>query len=276
MNTHVRTLSGAGGGSQLSTHANLQLRGPQIFYAPNDDTGAGTGDSTGGTDNTQGNSGAGTNDSGGTNNTGGENTFETFWEEPESPKGKSPSGGSADSNSGSSGDEAGSNYGKELMTQLGGLDFGGQVFTPEIAEQIANGDLKGANERFQQQQRMGVQHALVMSAQLMQKYGDSLMTRVKNEIQTALGGEKNTDTLLSNFPAAKNPAIRPMIQGVFDQSMKHTGGNRDKAVAMTKDMLKFMGQAAGAEMDINRAPTNAEDSYNSQSATDLVKELLGR
>lgn len=231
---------------------------------------------SGGADNQGGNSGTSTNTTESQNNSGQGFDGSTFWSDPAQGSSGSPSGGSAESGE-SSGGAQGSEHqqlGQTLATRIGSLSFN-PAFTADIATQIGEGNLDGINESLTQMHRQSIQESLTMSAQIMQMYGQHLMTQVEQMIQQSFGNRDDQSALESEFPtAAANPAIRPMIAQVFSQSMKHTGGNRAKAISMTRDMLALMSQSVGTELGISQPPGSLGDM--TQGANDLVAELIGR
>jgi len=266
----LRTTSGA---SFFNMGMGLMARGPMVTRQPENDGGAG-----GGQDNPQGNSGGNNNDSGGGNNAGTGFDPSAFWAEPKPAAPASPSGGSAESGSAGDGQQQqnqGRTAGQELAQRIESLPFG-EVFSTENIEQLTNGDLSGVNKAIQSQLRESARHSLTMSAQLIQQVIPHLMGQMEEKIKEALGNRDNADTLLQHFPAAKDPAARPMIQSVFDQALKLSGGDRVKAVEATKEMLKHFGKTAATDMDINLPPSNPADTFTTPNSTRLVDELLGR
>jgi hypothetical protein len=102
------------------------------------------------------------------------------------------------------------------------------------------------------------------------------MAMVQEAIQNALGNRDNNQSLIESFPSMRDPAMAPIINGVFQQSLKHSGGDRNKAIAMTRDMLKYMGKTATSDLGIEVPPNSREDSFMTDSSRSLVDELLGR
>lgn len=246
------------------------------FCSVDDESGA---DSGGGGDNTGGNAGTQRNDSSGQDNSGTGFDASAFWNEPVVDKSTSPSGGSADSGSTATGTQQAPNKGQQFATEfaqkLDSLPMGKDPFSPEVIAELAEGKTEGINTALQSMGREAVRQSVMMNAQLMSAFGDQLMTRMEALVEAKLGNRDNSSTLLENFPSAKDPAMRPMIQGVFDQSMKHTNGDRVKAVAMTKDMLKFLGKTGASDLGIDTPPTSPGDTMT-PGAKSLVEQLLTR
>lgn len=206
----------------------------------------------------------------------------SFWDTP-SPDGTgSPARGSADSapaGGGSTGTQGNADPGQEIgqrfATQLQSLAFA-PVFSNEVAQQIADGNLEGVNGAITQLGRDSVRNAVTMSAQLMQVHGQHILSQVEAMIQDRLGGRDNDAALEQAFPQlATNPAMRPMVTEVFAQAMKHSGGKREAALDLTRTMLKFMGQGVNKELGLTEPAGSSSDNIGS-GAMSLVEELLAR
>lgn len=241
-----------------------------------------TGESVAGGNNQPSNTDPGATGNQSANNTGQSFNPETFWQAPSVSEPAPPSGGSAGTGNPADGTQGNQQQTSQaqsvhtkLTTQLQNLAFA-PVFSTEIGEQVANGEWDGVNNAIAQVGRESVLNAVTMTAELMQMHGDHLISRVQSMIQEALGGRDNEAALMQEFPqAASNPAIRPMISDIFKQSMLHTNNDRQKAIAMTRDMLKFVGQGVGQDLGLNIAPGGPSD-VMSQNALSLVEELMAR
>lgn len=268
----------------------LMATGSRIAYAPSDAGYSGGGGMGGGPtinqpqltpgsqtqqpDNSQGNSGGNGNNTGTQDNSSEKFDPAAFWNEPAAPATNSGSGGGTESGAGAAGDKP-KDAGAEFAAQLDGLKFG-DAFTPAIAEQVAEGKFDGINQAIQGQLRDSSRQAVIMSAKLMQLHGDALMTRFEKMIDEKLGGRDNSQTLEKNFEMAKDPALRPMVEKVFDQAMRLANGDRVKAVETAKMMLGYMGTTGAKDMGITTPPSNAADTFSNAGAKSLVDELLGR
>lgn len=249
----------------------------RIMKASDGEHGGGSATDSGGvTNNTGSNSTESSAESGGTNNAGQEFDAEGFWAEPK-PK-TEPVAPTATTTPQTQTQDQQKEFGTQLGNMIGAIKFDG-VFTNDIAEQIKEGDYSGINDAIQNQLRSAVRESLTVNAQVLSRYGQGLQTRFEQMIQDHMGTRDNNDTLLASFPSAKDPAVRPMIQSVFDQALKHSGGDRTKAVAMAKDMLKVMGPKMATDMNLTTPPGGREDGGAgniTQSGQDLLDELLGR
>lgn len=246
--------AGAGGGTGTDTSQNSQQN----------NQGGNSGDSNGAGNQEQ-------------NNAGQPDPLAGFWSDPK-PKdsagnesGTGANGGDGNQPAG----EQGQQIGQQLVKHLEGIQFA-DVFTKDIADAVAKDDLSSANTAFAGLARESVRQSVILSSKLMQVLGSNLMGQVETLINKRLGSRDDETSLLDAFPSARDPQARPIIQGVFEQALKHSGGDRTKAIAMTRDMLKLVGQKAAGDMGINQAPNGREDSFLGDAPSALVEELLGR
>ena len=267
MNT--KTILLASGANPFATGMMRGMGLGRATFAPDFDSGSG-GDNGGGND-----GGAGTGESTGDNGGTGFNA-DAFWTDPveETPGGTQT--GNNDSGGGQQ-QQTQQSEGQLFAQKLANLSFG-DVFTEADMRKMADdGDLTGINAAINTQLKQAAHQSVVLTAELMQKNNAAMESRFRAILSEVLGGEKNEDTLLKEFPAAADPRARPMIQQVFNQALKHTKGNRPQAVIQAKEMLKIMGSVAGADLGITDAPRGPGDQdYNTQGSKSLVDSLLQR
>jgi len=242
------------------------MRAPD--HGAGDTGGAGGGDSGAGGDNPGGNGAPANGESQGGDNPGQEFDAGAFWNEPEPEGGKKPSEGDPNDS------DPGREIGQQIAAGIKDFKFD-PVFTQEVGEQLAEGKLDGANESFANMARASMQQSVVMSAKIMEHLGGQMMTQMKEMIDSRLGQEKNESTLIESFPSMKDPAMRPVVEGVFNQAMKHSGQDREKALQLTRNMLKAMGQTGKQDMGIE-GPAPDPDSFMGDGPSQLVKDLLAR
>lgn len=241
----------------------LMNSGMVFLPALPDEPNPGGADSGGGGNNPPGNTDPATGTSATQDNPGQLPDPNAFWKTPE------PSPDSGDQNS-----DPGVDLGKTIAEGIQGYtpsDF----FTREIGEQLAEGNMEGANQQFQKLSRDIMQQSVIQSAKIMQHLSQQLLGEVESRISQALGGEKDSQALESAFPSMKDPAVRPVINGVFRQAMQHTKGDRQAALDMTRGMLQAMGKAGSADFGI-QTPARSPDDYMGDGPSSLVEELLGR
>lgn len=226
-----------------------------------------------GADPAGGNQQTGAGDSSGGDNSGQTFDGKSFWKMPESSGDKSSSGGSADSSSSGSGNQVTPQ--QEIATRLQNLTYP-DVFTPEIGEQIGKGDLTGVNKAISQQLVQSTQQAVAMSAQIMKLVSEKIMSDVDSRINGAFGNRDNVQSLSKEFPSYNDPGMKPVIDGVFNQAMSLSKGDRDAAIKSTREMLRYMGKSGAQDLGITEAPGSQSDSFSSSRASALVDELLGR
>lgn len=227
---------------------------------------------------TGGNSGAAGNSDSGGNNDGQAFDATSFWNSPEPNADGSSNDGSAnggDSASGNGGDQGG-NFAEQLTTQLNGLSFGEPLLNAEIAEQINNGDFTGFEKRATAMMQQTVRHALSMNVQILRPLAEQILQQVDQKIQSTLSGRDDSDALLTDFPAARDPKVAPMIRQVFNQALKNTKGDRKTAVSQTKEMIALMTNTAAGDLGLNVAPRGSDDSGRPAPVTNWLDELTGR
>lgn len=236
--------------------------------APEDDNGGG-----GGVDNSQGNSGAAPNSGASQDNASSGFNAAAFWNEPEG-EGAADSGTGAQGSSSQQQQVAPADEAKEFGQRIAAITFD-PVFNEKIIAELGEGNVDAVNQAIQGQLSKAMTQAITLSAELMQKQSRVMAQQVQAMIDNALGGRDDSQLLKDNFSSYEDPALRPMIQNVFQQSLKHSKGDKTKAIQMTKDMLAHMGGTGAKDFGITTPPGGADD-YTSPGATSLVEELLGR
>lgn len=214
---------------------------------------------------------------GGNNNTGGDFDPTTFWDSPApepspAPSGESAGGGTQGSGTGNDGNS----FAQQLTQQLGSMAFGDPVFTPEIAQEINEGNFAGFEKRLQTQMQNAVRQAMAMQVQVLRPFAEQLMSQMRGEMGSTLTERDNVDTLVRDFPAAKNPTVAPVIKSIFDQALTRNKGDRVKAVAQTKQMLAHMAGVTAGDLNLDVAPMGQGDSRPQQPAINWLDELTGR
>lgn len=240
--------------------------------------GGAAGTQSSGGDNGGGNSGDSSNSGGDSNNNGQQFDPAAFWA---GPADEGANGGGGDSNGQSSQQQQGEGSGggdlqTTLSQRLENMSFGEPIFNDEIAAQINQGNFEGVQERFNGALQQAVRQSLAMNVQILRPFAEQLMQQVREEFQGTLGQRDNNEALEQNFPAAKNPAARPMIQSVYEQALKNSKGNKAEAVKQTKEMLRFMAGATADDLGIDVAPRGSGDSGRPQQSYNWLDDLTGR
>lgn len=263
----------------------LERRAGRFMRAPDHPGDAGNVTQPGGGNNGsqggEGNSGGAASGDSGANNAG--ETFDpsAFWNGPAPAEGAAPSGESAGNKGGESGTNGGGNgnqtgFATQLTERLNGLSFGEPIFNAEVAEQINEGNYTGVQERFNAMGQQIVREALAMQVQILRPFAEQLMEQVRQETQQTFTSRDNKESLVTLFPAAKNPVMAKTIQPIYDQALKNAGGNREKAVAQTKEMLRFMAGESAADLNIEIAPRGQGDRGGPTPNFNWLDELTGR
>lgn len=261
----------------------------RFMRAPDHDAGTSAGASTdssaasttGTTGTTQNNGGGNSGTQAGSdqnqNNTGQSLDPVGFWSEPkpEPATQGTGTGGGGSGTQGSGGDQTqGKTPGQEFTERLQGLRFD-DVFNDAVADAIAKGDLTDVNKNIGAVARESVRQSVIMSAQLMDRVSQSIIKRVETMIEGRFGQAEDQSSLEAAFPSARDPAMRPLIESVFSQAKKHHPNDRAKAIEVTRDMLKIVGQRGSKDLGFDSPPTDPGDDLGSGPSS-LVEELLAR
>lgn len=239
--------------------------------------------------NGDGNSGTGGNAPANQNNTSPpEFDPASFWQDPEPDSG----GSSSRSDSTPAGDSGstpappppapapqGDQFSQELVQRIDNLDFG-PVFTDEVTAAINTGDFKAANEAITGNLRKAVKESMVTNVSLMRRFGQSLTEQLRSEtqqlIESRFTGQRNTDALTQAIPSAASKDAGPGIRAIYEHALKHTKGDADKAIVMTKSMLRTLSTSAAGDIDLDVAPRDPHAPRNQvRKPTNWEEELLG-
>lgn len=198
-------------------------------------------------------------------NSGQPEDYGTFWNDPK------PDDPTPDSSQQTAEPDAGSQLGTQLAQTIQNANFG-EAFTREIGEQLAEGNMEGANAQINGMMRQSLQQSVAMTAQIVEAYGKQMQARFEQMIEQRFGSQETQKTLEETFKGMRDPAMAPVIQGVFNQAMAHTK-DRAKALEMTRGMLKAMGKSGAADMGLDSPPSNPNDSMGA-GPKQLVEDLL--
>lgn len=149
------------------------------------------------------------------------------------------------------------------------------VFTKEVAEQIAEGNFDAANAAIAKSHQAAIQQGVLASAKLIQAVVSKIQADFETRIQTALGNKDSSDFLQQKFPQAKDPALAPLVERVWNQALVNSKGNREQAVTLTRGMLQAMGKEFAPD-DIRNPPEDPTAGINTAASRSLVESLLAR
>lgn len=230
-----------------------------------------------------GNSGGGASESGQQNNAGGEFDPSTFWDGPAANSESAPNPGeSAGGGTGGPGTQQNQQqnpqgeFATQLNDQLSKMTFGDPIFNDEIAKQINEGNYSGVQDRLNAMGQQIVRQALAMNVQILRPFAEQMMNQMKSEFQQTFNQRDNTESLERLFPAAKNPVMAKTIGPIYERALQNTKGDREKAVAMTKDMLKFMAGESAKDLGIEVAARGTGDRGGPSQNFNWLDELTGR
>lgn len=182
----------------------------------------------------------------------------------------------AGDDSNNDGSDEGKELGTQLVSQIQAFKPKADVFTAEALEKMASGDLTPLNEAIAESHRAGMTQMLGITAQLLKRFEthiegrfESLVGKRLNESQT---NQRDERVLSENFKGYADPAVKPVIQGVWNQALRHTKGDRKAALTMTQGMLQAMGKAGKDDMGFSNF-RNPDDNLD-EGPSRLVQELL--
>jgi hypothetical protein len=189
-----------------------------------------------------------------------------FWAQPQGE------GGSQDSQAPQV--DEGQELGNQLVSQIQGFKAE-DVFTTEALRQMAEGDLSPLNAGLNKAVQTSMTQMLTMTATMMQRFESHMQGQmdklVGERIDQSQTSQKDEQLLKTSFSGFDDPALKPVINGVFRQSLRHTNGDRTAAVAMTRNMLQAMGKSGSADFGLERSNP---DNDLSEGPSRLVQELL--
>lgn len=205
----------------------------------------------------------------------------SFWDGPGSDTNASPSGESAAQGNPapapqSQQQQQPTGVAQQVQERLNSIQFE-PIFDATMAEEINQGNYEGINKRIQAQFQQAIREALSMNVSILKPFGQQLVDMVRGEMNSTLTNKDNQKSLVEHFPAAKNPTMARMIQPIFDQALKNTGGNAELAVTQTKEMLKFMADESAGDLGLEVAPRgNGDHSYRPPVNVNWLDELTSR
>lgn len=217
-----------------------------------------------------------------TNNTSNGIDLNQFWSEPadgvpqgqpsNTPANPTPPAGDQQQQGNRQQPNQPANPAQAVAQQLGTILEGYRtpaIFNDQIATEIAEGNYEGLNNAFQQMQTQALQTGIRLAATLMQGMRTDMMSQIESMVDGRFSTRDKADTLESSFPElVQNPALRPQIEQVFEQSMRHTNNDRKKATSLARDMLKLMGT------ELNQSLNAPPPSYSDAGSRSLLEELM--
>jgi hypothetical protein len=161
-----------------------------------------------------------------------------------------------------------------LTQQLSNLDFGAALFDADITQQINEGNFEGVNKRMQEMGSSMVRQSLALTVSILRPLTDQILNQVREEISGTLNTRDDGEQLVRDFPAAKDPKIRPVVENLYRQALKNTKGNRQDAITQVKSMLTLVTQSTADDLGLDVAARGADDFGRSRSpAINWLDEL---
>lgn len=205
-----------------------------------------SGDSGGSTDSGTGSEG---DSDQGKNNGGQSDDIEGFWNDDADSQGK-PTGSEGQSVTDS--DKPGEpvdHFGRALDAMVFDSPVNQDAFTE-------NGEinLEKLNEQLLSNNKQVARQTMLMVARLLKASQDQVRDEMGGLIDSRLEDSKSIDFLEKAIPAAADPDVRPVLEGVYAQALKRSKGDRAKALAQTKKFFKKFQSSAGADLELDTPP----------------------
>lgn len=181
-----------------------------------------------------------------------------------------PAGSSA-----SDSDDSKNNIGAQLMAEIDSTQFG-EVFNKDMAQQLAEGDFKGANEAVTKNLQTAMKSSLRHNAKLLGEYGKMMLRNIESIIDDRIGQQVNSDYLVEKIPAASNPKVGPAIRDIYERALVRTKGNREQAVEQTKSMMRTLTTELAGDLDLTVAPHDPHSDRATTKSTNWLEELASR
>jgi hypothetical protein len=115
--------------------------------------------------------------------------------------------------------------------------------TPEVIAKMGENDFTGFNAGLEAHAKATLNQSAALTASILKTVVPQLMAKMREDIESKFTQTDNDKFIADNIPQYKDPKLARQVTQVFEQSMKHTKGDKAKAIDMTKSMLAAMGSA---------------------------------
>lgn len=168
------------------------------------------------------------------NNTGKTDSLPpNFWDDPveEAPTGQQPVG-NPNPAQGSSPQKTPQ---QQVDDYFASLDWG-----PEIKAEDLQGDegLGNLNKTMQAKNQQAMRNMMGFFGESMKAFEQRMGKMIAEKLEGSFFERDSNAALESRIPDMANPNLRPVLQGVYSQALKHHKGDKSKAVEMTQAFLK--------------------------------------
>lgn len=139
---------------------------------------------------------------------------------------------------------------KAINAMVDGLDFGeGIKPTEEMLAEMEKGDFNLFNTNLMEGQKKAAVANMQVTAKMLHSAMDQMKSMMTNLIATNTKVQSRTNAMLEGIPAAKDPSLRPMVEGMFAQSLARHKGDATKAVAETNAFIKHFASQANPQLE---------------------------
>lgn len=201
-----------------------------------------------------------------------------FWNSSDGDKTDSaPSGESTAKDSAPSGQQqqqVPANPAETLAASIQSLKFAPVMNDAAIAE-LAEGKTDAFHAQLESFGKEVTQASIRNMIPIIAQIRDQLREEFKSEMSGTLKSRDNAADLEAAIPSAKNPAVRPIVDSIFNRAMTVTKGDRKAAIDMTKEMLRLQSTTLGEDIGLP-ARTAGDNESLVPSKTNWLEELAGR
>lgn len=139
---------------------------------------------------------------------------------------------------------------KAINAMVDGLDFGeGIKPTEEMLAEMEKGDFTIFNTNLMEGQKKAAIANMQVTAKMLHSAMDQMKAMITSQIATNTTVQDRTNAMLEGIPAAKDPSLRPMVEGMYAQSLKRNKGDVAKSVAETNDFIKHFASQANPQLE---------------------------
>jgi hypothetical protein len=164
--------------------------------------------------------------------------------------------------------------GTQLTTSLQNLSFGEGIVNDVVGQEMSEGKFDTFNQRMTEHGRQVTRQTLGMSMTIMKAVEAQIMRKADERIQAALAGRDSEADLFAGIPSAKNPAVRPQIQRIYDRALVVAKGDKKEAMEMTRTLARMTAETMAPDLGLRLSP--GDPSSSAPPETDWMTELMGK
>lgn len=131
---------------------------------------------------------------------------------------------------------------------------------------VESGDYGKIVDNFNAALKQTFTRALIQAGTIAKNHADSAVSRADENLTKHMTTREINNTLANDFGTLGNdPLIQPMLRGTFVQALRKTGGNKAKAIEMTKAVMRKTSSVSAADLaDNQRSSGERRSNYQPQ------------